>query len=139
MPEGIYVALRTLPSDLIICKKLCNAKTPLKGGVFCWHSFGSANRQNERAGDFPPSLNPMRATNSPMAMVVPVTMMPMTVMPTMVVPTMVPVAMVPMVMPVPVMVPANFYRLDVIDLVLRYERGLHADRRRSFQFSRYWR
>jgi len=37
------------------------------------------------------------------------------------------------------MVPANFYRLDVIDLVLRYERGFHADRRRSFQFSRYWR
>ena len=47
-----------------------------------------------------------------------------------VMPTAVPVT-VPTVMPVTVMMPAYFLRLDVVDVVLRYDSGFCADGRGS--------
>lgn len=44
---------------------------------------------------------------------------------------MAPMAMVPMMMPMTVMVPAHFLRLDAIDIVLRDDSGFGAHRRRD--------
>ena len=61
----------------------------------------------------------------------------MAVMPVMVVPVVVPMAM-PVMVPVAVMVPVHFFRLDAIDLVLRYDSGFSAERRgSSLQCCRY--
>jgi len=54
----------------------------------------------------------------------------MAVMPVMVVPVVVPMAM-PVMVPVAVMVPVHFFRLDAIDVVLRYDSGFSVDGRRS--------
>ena len=58
------------------------------------------------------------------------TVMPVTVVPTM--PPAVPVPVpVPTAVPVAMMVPAHFFRLDAIDVVLRYDSGFSADDRGS--------
>jgi len=45
---------------------------------------------------------------------------------------------VPSAMPVAVVVPAHFFRLDVIDVVLRYDSAFSVNRRRSaLQISRH--
>jgi hypothetical protein len=54
----------------------------------------------------------------------------MAVMPVAVMPTVAPVT-VPTVMPVTVMMPVYFFRLDVVDVVLRYDSGFCADGRGS--------
>jgi hypothetical protein len=54
----------------------------------------------------------------------------MAVMPVMVVPVMVPMAM-PVMVPAAMMVPAHFLRLDVVDVVLRYDSGFSTGSRGS--------
>lgn len=61
-----------------------------------------------------------------MAVMAPVAMVPATVMP-----AAVPVTVMPTPMPVAVVMPAHFFRLDVIDIVLRDDSGLGTGRRRS--------
>jgi len=66
-----------------------------------------------------------------MAVMTPVATMPATAVPMAVMPAAVPVAVV-------VAVPAHFFRLDAIDIVLRDDSGLGASgHRRGLQFSRH--
>ena len=70
-----------------------------------------------------------------MAVMAPVAMVPAAMMP-----TTVPVTVMPAPMPVAVVVPAHFFRLDAIDIVLRDDGGFSAGGRGSgLQFSGHWR
>jgi hypothetical protein len=121
------------------------AETPFKyehrkphrtAGFFVKRRFVEAVPQSKRAGNFSPlgvsSYQLRKHTTSPM------TVMPVAVMPTAVPVTMPTVMPVTVVVPMAVVVPAHFFRLDAIDLILRHDSGFSTGARRGrLQFGRY--